>query len=294
MLESSDGGAKSTLYCSFCGKSQHEVRKLIAGPQRVHLQRVRRAVRRHHQGGGPQDPQGVRPDGDDAARDQGGARRLRDRAGAGQAGAVGRGAQPLQAPGARLQGRRGRARQGEHPADRADRLRQDAARADPRAHAGCAVRDGGRDHADRGRLRRRGRRERHPEAAAGRRLRRRARAARHRLHRRGRQDRAQVRRTPRSPATSRARACSRRCSRSSRARSRACRRRAARKHPQQELIQVDTTNILFICGGAFNGLERIIGGARALALDGLRRRGARAGRAQDRRALWARSSRTIS
>src|SRR5918992_6223991 len=32
MIDSSDGGAKSTLYCSFCGKSQHEVRKLIAGP----------------------------------------------------------------------------------------------------------------------------------------------------------------------------------------------------------------------------------------------------------------------
>jgi len=31
-----------------------------------------------------------------------------------------------------------------------------------------------------------------------------------------------------------------------------------RKHPQQELIQVDTTNILFICGGAFAGLEKII------------------------------------
>jgi ATP-dependent Clp protease ATP-binding subunit ClpX len=31
-----------------------------------------------------------------------------------------------------------------------------------------------------------------------------------------------------------------------------------RKHPQQECIQVDTTNILFICGGAFNGLEKII------------------------------------
>ena len=31
-----------------------------------------------------------------------------------------------------------------------------------------------------------------------------------------------------------------------------------RKHPQQEFLQVDTTNILFICGGAFNGLERII------------------------------------
>ena len=32
-----------------------------------------------------------------------------------------------------------------------------------------------------------------------------------------------------------------------------------RKHPQQEFLQVDTTNILFICGGAFNGLDRIIG-----------------------------------
>ncbi|WP_375654889.1 MULTISPECIES: ATP-dependent Clp protease ATP-binding subunit ClpX [unclassified Bartonella] len=33
-----------------------------------------------------------------------------------------------------------------------------------------------------------------------------------------------------------------------------------RKHPQQEFLQVDTTNILFICGGAFAGLERIISG----------------------------------
>jgi len=31
-----------------------------------------------------------------------------------------------------------------------------------------------------------------------------------------------------------------------------------RKHPQQEFLQVDTTNILFICGGAFAGLERLI------------------------------------
>lgn len=31
-----------------------------------------------------------------------------------------------------------------------------------------------------------------------------------------------------------------------------------RKHPQQEFIQVDTTNILFICGGAFAGLEKVI------------------------------------
>ncbi len=31
-----------------------------------------------------------------------------------------------------------------------------------------------------------------------------------------------------------------------------------RKHPHQELIQIDTTNILFICGGAFEGLEKVI------------------------------------
>lgn len=34
--------------------------------------------------------------------------------------------------------------------------------------------------------------------------------------------------------------------------------KGGRKHPQQEFIQIDTTNILFICGGAFNGLEKII------------------------------------
>src|SRR6516162_3835549 len=32
----------------------------------------------------------------------------------------------------------------------------------------------------------------------------------------------------------------------------------SRKHPQQEYVQVDTTNILFVCGGAFTGLEKII------------------------------------
>src|SRR5450755_273155 len=31
-----------------------------------------------------------------------------------------------------------------------------------------------------------------------------------------------------------------------------------RKHPHQEFIQIDTTNVLFICGGAFDGLERIV------------------------------------
>jgi ATP-dependent Clp protease ATP-binding subunit ClpX len=34
--------------------------------------------------------------------------------------------------------------------------------------------------------------------------------------------------------------------------------RGGRKHPQQEFLQVDTTNILFVCGDAFGGLEKII------------------------------------
>ena len=35
-------------------------------------------------------------------------------------------------------------------------------------------------------------------------------------------------------------------------------RQGGRKHPQQQFIQIDTTNILFICGGAFDGIEKII------------------------------------
>jgi ATP-dependent protease Clp ATPase subunit len=34
--------------------------------------------------------------------------------------------------------------------------------------------------------------------------------------------------------------------------------KGGRKHPQQEFIQIDTTNILFICGGAFVGLDGIV------------------------------------
>jgi ATP-dependent Clp protease ATP-binding subunit ClpX len=35
--QNGSGDSKNTLYCSFCGKSQHEVKKLIAGPDRLHL-----------------------------------------------------------------------------------------------------------------------------------------------------------------------------------------------------------------------------------------------------------------
>ena len=72
-------------------------------------------------------------------------------------------------------------------------LREDAARADARAHPQRPVRDRRRDRADRGRLRRRGRREHPPEADPGRRLRHQEGRDRDHLHRRGRQDRAQGR-----------------------------------------------------------------------------------------------------
>ena len=74
---------------------------------------------------------------------------------------------------------------------RPDRLRQDAPRADARAHVEGAVRDRGRNCAHRSRLRRRGRREHPAEADPGRRLRRQEGRDRHHLHRRDRQDRAQ-------------------------------------------------------------------------------------------------------
>ena len=84
-----------------------------------------------------------------------------------------------------------RALEVQHPAARADRLRQDAARPDARAHPQRPVRDRRRHGADRGRLRRRGRREHPAEADPGRRLRRQEGRDRDHLHRRGRQDRAQ-------------------------------------------------------------------------------------------------------
>ena len=49
-----------------------------------------------------------------------------------------------------------------------------------------------------------------------------------------------------------------------------------RKHPHQEFIQIDTTNILFICGGAFAGLEKIIESPGRAQGRGLRRRHPRA------------------
>ena len=58
-----------------------------------------------------------------------------------------------------------------------------------------------------------------------------------------------------------------------------------RKHPQQEFIQIDTTNILFICGGAFDGLDKIIEPVSRAEVHRLRRRDRGSDRAERRRAF---------
>ena len=193
MSTGSTGGAKKNAYCSFCRKSYRDVGPLVEGPGDVYIcgdcielcQSILDQERRRR--GSAQDALHRHPD---AARDQGTARRLRDRPGARQEGAVGRRPQPLQATGPRRGSRdRGRARQVEYPPDRAHRLRQDLAGPDPGPRAERSFRDRRRNHLDRGRIRRRGRREHPAQAAARRRLRPRIRPAGHRLHRRDRQDR---------------------------------------------------------------------------------------------------------
>ena len=100
------------------------------------------------------------------------------------------------------------------------------------------------------------------------RLQRREGAARHRLYRRNRQDHPQGRQPLDHP----------RCfgrGRSAGAAEDHGRHgclvppQGGRKHPQQEFLQVDTTNILFICGGAFAGLDKIISGATRARPSGL-------------------------
>ena len=212
MSKVSGGDSKSTLYCSFCGKSQHEVRKLIAGPTvficdecvELCMDIIREETKpRAGQvlGWGADAGKEICKVLDDYVIGQERAKRRSSRS---RCTTITSGCARDQA-----QGRR--AREVQHPADRPTGYRQDAAGADAGPHPRRAVHHGRCDDADRSRLCRRRRREHHPEAAAGRRLQRRAGAARHRLHRRRSTRSAASRTTRRSPATCRAKACSRPC-----------------------------------------------------------------------------------
>ena len=153
--------------------------------------------------------------------------------------------------------RRRRAGQVEHPAARPHRLRQDAAGPDAGPHAERALRHRRRHRAHRGRLRGRGRREHPPQAHPGRGLRRQEGRDGHHLHRRDRQDRPQEREPVDHPGrVGRGRAAG--AAEDPGGHHRLGAAAGGRKHPHQEFIQIDTTNILFICGGAFAGLDKII------------------------------------
>ena len=161
---------------------------------RLHLRRVHRPVQRHHRRGDRRRGE-ARPEGPHSAPvgDQGHPRRVRGRAGAGQEDARRRGPQSLQADREPARGRRRRAAEVEHPHARPHRLGEDAAGPDAGPHPERPLHHRRRHHADRGRLRRRGRREHHRQPPAGRRPRHRAGPEGHRLHRRDRQDRPQER-----------------------------------------------------------------------------------------------------
>ncbi len=164
-------------------------------PRRLHLRRVHRSLQRDHRRGADRAAHVRAREPAQAGGDLRRPERVRGRPGDRQAGALGRRLQPLQArPDDADRDRwRDRAAEVEHHAARPHRVRQDAARPDAGQDPQRPLRDRRRDGADRGRLRRRGRREHPPEADPGRRLRRQEGRDGDHLHRRDRQDRPQGR-----------------------------------------------------------------------------------------------------
>jgi hypothetical protein len=214
MADKKGSSGEKTLYCSFCGKSQHEVKKLIAGPSvficdecielcndiiRDEVPAVAEVAR--HASDLPV-PSEIKASLDQYVIGQDPAKRT-------LAVAVYNHYKRLKHMGAKP-----RTRSSSPRATSCSSARPVPARRCWRRHwraAERALRHRRCHHADRSRLRGRGRREHHPEAAAELQLRRRAGAARHRLHRRDRQDFPQGRQPQSSRATCRAKACSRRC-----------------------------------------------------------------------------------
>ena len=192
-----DGG--DLLKCSFCGKSQKQVKKLIAGPGRLHLRRVHRPLQRDHRGGALRDLRAQVGRAAQAAwRSTSSSTRYvvgQDIAKKALAVAVYNHYKRVQA------GETGKPGRDDHVELAKSNILllgptgcgKTLPRPDPGPDAQRPVRHRRRHRADRGRLRRRGRREHPAQADPGGRLRRQEGRDRHHLHRRGRQDRPQER-----------------------------------------------------------------------------------------------------
>ncbi len=166
---SNSGESKNTLYCSFCGKSQHEVRKLIAGPTVFICDEcVELCMDNHPRGKQILDGEVGRRHSH-AARDPRSAQRLRDRPEACQARAICcRPQQPFtSASHTHRRTTMSSWRSSNIMLIGTTGCGKNAACPDAGPHPGCSIHHGRCHDADRSGLCRRGRREHHPEAPAG-------------------------------------------------------------------------------------------------------------------------------